>query len=628
MPHSTGGVGSSGNGLHWLQTLVQPQLLKGQRKLSPVLLPLNERLERHSSLAGPVLFLAVFVAYSGSLANGFVYDDEPQILQNPFILNPHLWTRIFTGSAWSFLGAAFQTSFYRPVQFFSYWLIYRLAGPNPAAFHLFNLILYGATVWVVYRLGSELLQNALAAFVGALLWALHPLHVEAVAWISALPDVGFGFFYLLAFLLFLRAEKCMSARGGRHILAALVYFPALFFKEMALSFPLMLLAYWFFLGAKDSWVNRLVRWLPYVGAVVCYAAVRSAMLGHLIGTPHLWKGSSRVVGAAAGLLGEHTRLYFWPTHLNVFRTFEVEPSLHSPWLWVTLLGLSAMLWVRKREPIVSFLVVWWPVGLLPALDIRQLSFPLLAERFSYLPSVGLCLAISFLALSWLPRRLSYVYAPRFVLPGLALVTVLWTIQTARAIPNWRDNETLAHYSMKQSPNAALLHVIHGVVLQYQAGDLDGATREFETAFRLNQNSVRPLPTVTYDCYLYLGQIAYQRGHADEAVRYFEKAVSVLHNYSPAYDSLGSVYFPRREYAKASQYFVQAVKVNPQDLTGRFYLGTCWMKLGKYREAAEQFRAAREVDPIYWQAYEAEARALDAAGDPAAAAQVRGLARKR
>ncbi len=588
----------------------------------------NERLEKHSGLAGAVLFFVAFVAYSGSLSNGFVYDDEPQIMQNPFILNPHLWLRIFTGSAWSFLGAAFQTSFYRPLQFFSYWLIYRLTGPNPAAFHLFNLLLYAATVWVVFRLGSELLKSALAAFVGALLWALHPLHVEAVAWISALPDVGFGFLYLLAFLLFLRAEKAARGRALRHILAALVYLSSLFFKEMALSFPLMLLAYWFFLGAKASWLNRLVRWLPYVGAVACYATVRSSVLGRLSGPPHLWKVSWRVLDAAAGLLGEHTRLFFWPTHLNVFRTFDVEPSLHSPWMWITLLSLAAMLWVRKREPNLSFLVIWWPLGLLPALDIRQLSFPLLADRFSYLPSVGLCLATSYLALSWLPRRVPSVYVPRLVLPGMAAVMFLWTVQTARAIPNWRDNETLAHYSIKQSPNAALLHVIHGVVLLYQHGDFEGAAKEFDTAFRLNQASVRPLPTVTYDCYLYLGQIAYQKGRSEEAVRYFEKAVSVLHNYSPAYDSLGTVYFPRGDYARASHYFVQAVKVNPQDLAGRFYLGTCWMKLGKYREAAEQFRAAREVDPIYWQAYEAEARALEAEGDSAGAAQVRALARKR
>jgi len=93
----------------------------------------------------------------------------------------------------------------------------------------------------------------------------------------------------------------------------------------------------------------------------------------------------------------------------------------------------------------------------------------------------------------------------------------------------------------------------------------------------------------------------------------------------AYLCLGSIFFPRQEYAKAAQYFQRAVQANPYDLNARFYLGTCWMKLGKFGAAEEQFRAAREVDPTYLQAFEAEARALEAAGDSAGAAKVRALA---
>src|SRR5579863_497887 len=160
----------------------------------------NERLRQYPRLAAAVLVLVTFAAYGGSLANTFVYDDEYQVLQNPFVVNPHLWRRIFTGSVWSFRGAI-GDNFYRPLQIFSYWLLYRVAGPDPAAFHLAQLLLYCVTVWLVYRLGAKLLRSELAAFAGALLWALHPLHVEAVAWIGGWPEVGFGLFYVLGFLL-------------------------------------------------------------------------------------------------------------------------------------------------------------------------------------------------------------------------------------------------------------------------------------------------------------------------------------------------------------------------------------------------------------------------------------------
>jgi tetratricopeptide (TPR) repeat protein len=216
---------------------------------------------------------------------------------------------------------------------------------------------------------------------------------------------------------------------------------------------------------------------------------------------------------------------------------------------------------------------------------------------------------------------------RVALPALGLLMFFYAAQTVRAIPNWHDNQALADYSMRVSPQAALLHVIQALVLQYHNGDWDGAAREYQTALRLNASSVRPLAKVTYDCYIGLGQIALARGQTEEAREYFEKAIRISPNDSPAYDALGAVSFPRGDYARAAEYFSQAVRVNPQDVSAHFYLGTCWMKLGKHREAAEQFRAGREMDPSFRQAYEAEARALEAAGDAAGAARVRALATK-
>ena len=170
----------------------------------------NEYVKNHSYAAGAALALVAAVVFSGVLSNGLVYDDGKQLLENPFVRNPHLWWRIFTGSVWSFLGAAAETNFYCPLHIFSYWLIWRVAGPNPAAYHFFQWTLYMATGLVVFQIGRELLGNDLAAFAGSLLWLLHPLHVEAVAWIASVPEMGCGFFYLLAFLLFLRAEKAGS----------------------------------------------------------------------------------------------------------------------------------------------------------------------------------------------------------------------------------------------------------------------------------------------------------------------------------------------------------------------------------------------------------------------------------
>jgi len=579
----------------------------------------------HSYAAGALLALAAAVVFSGVLSNGFVYDDGRQLLENPFVRNTHLWWRIFTGSVWSFLGAAAETNFYRPLHIFSYWLIWRIAGPNPAAYHFFQWILYMATGLVVFQIGREILENDCTAFAGSLLWLLHPLHVEAVAWIASVPDMGCGFFYLLAFWLFLRAEKAGTWRLTRHALAALAYLPALFFKEAAFSFPLLLIAYWFFFSdAVGTWRGRAACWAMYAGAAVIYSAARVAALGHFSRARHLWKIQPKIIAAAMGLLGQHAKLFFWPVHLNVFHVFDPGPSLRSPWPWLTLLALVVAGALRKRQKVLGFLVVWWAVTLLPCLDVRQLSFPLLAERFSYLPSVGICLALAYLGLGLLPEQLPRVGLAPVVVPVLGLVICFWCFQDVRAVPNWRNNESLFGHSLNVAPDAGLVRIHHGLDLQFRERDLEGARKEFGTALRLNQASFHPLDDVAYDSYIGLGQIADLEGRHDEALAYFQEATRALPYHSFAYDILGTVYFPRGDYAKAAEYFARAVQVNPQDLSGRFYLGTCWMKLGQYRKAAEQFHAAGEIDPTYTQAYAAEAQALDGAGDARGAAEARKL----
>jgi Flp pilus assembly protein TadD/4-amino-4-deoxy-L-arabinose transferase-like glycosyltransferase len=580
---------------------------------------LNKRLAKHHLLAGAVLATAAFVVFSGSLANGFVYDDNPQILQNAFVQNPHLWKRIFEGSVWSFQGG--RTNFYRPLQFACYWILYRIGGPNPAVFHLLSLLLYAASVWLVYRLARELFKNDAIAFAGALLWALHPVHVEAVAWISGLPDVGFAFFTLFSIVCFLRGEQEIEKALLYHALSGLAFFIALLFKEMALSLPFLLLAYWYFLGKPESWPRRALRWLPYLAATLVYVVIRYHMLGYFTEGGHLWRISIRIVGAAFGLLGQDAKILLWPVHLNVFRMFYLVPSLLSLWPWITLALMAGTLWLRKREPCLAFLIAWWPVTLLPVLDIRQLSFPLLADRFLYFPSVGPCLALAYFLLRWLPRHATARnFAPAAA--GLLVFSMVFcTAQTLLAIPHWRDNDTLIHYSFRQAPDSPLLHMARGVVLEYEQGDLKGALREYNTARRLNQASPWPL-NLDHDYYLAVGRIALRQGNRTEAIEDFERAQRAAPGSSQPSDALGAVYFPQGDYATAAKFFAQSVKVNPQDSTARFYLGTCWMKLGKYHNAAAEFHAAREIDPEYYQAYQSEAMALEAAGEPAAAEQVR------
>jgi Tfp pilus assembly protein PilF len=170
-------------------------------------------------------------------------------------------------------------------------------------------------------------------------------------------------------------------------------------------------------------------------------------------------------------------------------------------------------------------------------------------------------------------------------------------------------------------------MLRGALLQERDGKLEAAAEEYQLALKLNQASDRPLPGITAECNVLLGQVANDQGRTEEAIRNYNQALRAVPGYSLAYKGLGILYFPRGNYAQAKVYFQKAVELNPQEEESRFYLGTCYLKLGEPRRAAAQFRAARQVDSTYWEAYEAEARALEAAGDKAGARRVRALVLK-
>jgi protein O-mannosyl-transferase len=588
----------------------------------------NKHLRERPLIAASVLVLVTFAVYAPALANGFAFDDEQVIVQNPFVADPSWWRHIFSTPAWAFVGVKSWDNYYRPLQIFCYWSIWRVAGPNPGAYHLLQLILYAASVWLLYRVALELIGKETIAYAGALLWALHPLHVEAVAWAAALPDVGVGFFVLLALLLFLRAERDGHAFDARHVISAVCFGLALFFKENALSFPAIVVAYWFFLAKPERWIRRSLRLVPSVVALGVYVAIRLAVLGHFAAGANIFNVSRSVIGSALALLGAHLWLFVWPVKLSPARAFNWITWLHSPWPWLAVV-LIIVAWVfRKRTPLFAFFVFTWLLALTPCLDVRQITTPFAADRYSYLPTVGLSLAVAWLFLAQLPKfRLPRIPA-QAAAATLAVVAVLWTISTEAAIPHWRNSQALMDYGMKADANAAAPHIYNGIDLQYRIGDIEGAEREYRTAIRVDESNRPLIIPVICQAKLGLGQIANIEGRPEEALKYYAEVLRLCpdgHEAFAVYDALGSMAFVKGDYAGAAEQFRKAVKWGPVDVSGHYYLGTCEMKLGHPKEAAEQFHIVRQIDPTLRPAYEAEALALAASGDPAGAARVRALA---
>lgn len=576
-----------------------------------------------------VLGLLVAIVFGPAVNTGFYYvDDDQQIFNNPFVRNAEMWPRIFSGSVWSFEGAGGHTNFYRPLQLFSYWLIYRVAGPNPVAYHLANLALYLACAVLVFRIGQRLLPSTTAALAAAVLWSVHPLHVEPAVWCSALPDVGATLFSLWGFLLFVKAEQQPAAGRRQFALAALAYLPAPFFKESALTLVALPLLYVWLMGRPRGWRTRAAQWLPFLIAAGLYLAARVLALGHVTAGRPMWQVTSREFAAAFGLLGDHWKLFWWPHPVGMFREFDLAASLASPWPWTALAAVAVAFFVRRRAPLFALGMGWWLLTLSLVLDYRQLSFPLVADRFSLTPSVGLVLALVWLLLVWMPQRMSRPHVARGVVKaalGLsAVVAVSWSVVVARTLPRWqaRAYPDWVQAELKIFPESAILHKYWAGVLYFHQRDFDAALREYQIASDLNRRSLRPMEMFEYDILLARGKVAMHRGQTEEGLAHYEAARRYMPRQPMAYLYLGAHYFVRGDYARAAEYFEPAARVRPLEPGTRIYLANCWMKLGRNADAAAEFRAAFTADRELTDALKYEAQAHEAAGNAAAAARVR------
>ncbi len=145
------------------------------------------------------MFLLAVACYGNTLMNGFVYDDDQQILLNPYIKSWHYLPQIFTTTVWSFVGAAGATNYYRPMMTFTFLVLWQTFGDLPFGYHLFNIVLNALVVLAVYYAGRELFRDRSIAAIAAFLFAVHPIHTETVCWIAAVPDLEATLFLLVAF---------------------------------------------------------------------------------------------------------------------------------------------------------------------------------------------------------------------------------------------------------------------------------------------------------------------------------------------------------------------------------------------------------------------------------------------
>ncbi len=561
-----------------------------------------------SVLWAMLLVAMTLVAYIPAMRGGYVWDDDAHVLANITLRDVEGLGRIW-GALWADETYYPITTQYYPMVFTSFWVEYHLWGLHPLGYHVTNVLLHAVNavlLWFVLRRLS-----VPGAWLAAAIFALHPVHVESVAWITERKNVLSAAFYLSAMLAYLRfnlpGDTTASGHAGDtrgvqwrfYVLAVILYLLALLSKTVTCSLPAaLLLLIW--------WKRDRLSWRDIVPLLPLFAA------GAALGLATVWMERTQV-----GAMGEEWSLPFigrclvagrvlwfyagklvWPHELIfIYPRWVVDVASWPQWLFpLAALVVMVLLWLRRRQigkgPLVAVLV--FAGTLTPALgffNVYPMLFSYVADHFQYLASIGLIALFSAgvvrVSARLGPRRKA-VGIPTSAILLAALGGLVWNRGYA-----YQDAETLWRDTIDRNPSAWIAHLNLGMILDAR-DQVDLAMAHYKRVLHLK----RDYP----DALNLLGAALVKKGRATEAIPHFVKALETWPGYAEAYNNFGKALFQLGKFDEAVDKHATAVRLRPDSAEARRDLAAALIKQGNVKEAIGQLTEALRQDPSHVQAH--------------------------
>ena len=536
-----------------------------------------------------ILLLIGFIVYLNVLPNGFVWDDEEQVVNNLMIQSFSNLPQIFKGSTFQTGGAGGLSGiYYKPLMSLSFMFNYGIWKLNAFGYHLFQISLHLCNSVLIFLLLKNLfkkIQNGqIWAFLASLIFLVHPANVEAVGYISATQDVLYAFFGLLALnFVFWRFNK--SGIEGS-IMGSLLFFSLLSKEAGIVVIPIgVLLCFWF---ARE----KLIVWLMSGGgALMAYFLLR-------FGVAQVFLGSSSVVPMGQASLFErlmtipymffsYLRIFFFPKDLFTAQHLVIqEMGDYRFWLYLLLvlgfiLGLAFVAW-KKKDRLFTFLFFWFLLSIGLVLNLFPLDMTL-AERWFYLPMIGLLGMMVFLLNKGIKK---FVWLEKIVLPALLVIILFLSLRTIIRANDWRNGLTLFSHDVQYAPDSFDLNNNLGVEL-FRAGNQEEAKPYFERSIELEPKWWTP--------YNNLGVIYEREGDLKKARELYEKAIE-NGNYFLAHENLAFIVLKEEESEEAMKIINQSLAVLPYNLRLWTALTLVYYKDGQFEKAEELARKLYSSSP--------------------------------
>jgi Flp pilus assembly protein TadD len=553
------------------------------------------------------------LAYLPALSAGFIWDDDGYVQ-----LNQTLRSGVGLWRIWTELGA---TQDYYPLTFTTFWAEYQVWGLLPAGYHLNNVLLHGANVVLLWRLLGRL--NVPGALLTAAIFAVHPVHVESVAWITERKNVLSGLLIALSVHAFVsfqgfdNTERTPRNRWMFFVASVGLFFLALLGKTFVVTLPFLLpvITWWQRgrLGARDFLLT-----IPYfvVAVPLFYVTTLEGANFGGAGAPlfaasdELWKFSlgerfilaGRCIWFYAGKLVYPADLSFvyprWDIHHHAWWHFLFPVTAFS--VPIVIAGMTKR-W--GRGPLAAVLVFGLSLG--PAsgfLNFYFQRYSFVADHLQYVASIGLITL--FAALATILFR-QWPAIPRWIpatLACLLLVVLGWL--TWRQSLIYKNLETLWRDTLRKNPDSEMVHTNLGLLLRNE-DRLDEAMQHFERALELNPSDATPLSNVAI--------VLMRQGKLPEAIEKFRLAREMDPRHVEACTNLGVALYAMGKVQEALPYLEEAVKLKPRHAMAHFNLASVLQERGELTRAASEYDTVLKLDPDIWAAHHNLAAILHSQG---------------
>jgi len=531
--------------------------------------------------------MAAALVYAPTLGYDLVWDDLILIRDRLHLytlanLGPLLFSDLFSGGEWG------ESSFFRPFVVLTYFLDLKLWGLNPAGFHLTNVVAHALTAAAVVRLAARVTGSRAASVVAGLVFALHPVHTETVAFVSCRTDLFATLFTVLAVLAYARWRESGAARDGIASVAAFAL--AVASKEVAVVVPALLLLYDACvlrdLRASASWRGAMRRMTPYVAVVVAYVVLRRLALSTFVMAPAApWADPVTRVLTTLKMAAWYVWLAIVPLPTNL--SYEVALDTLVPgarwWLAMAALALLAALSAvaMARWPATGFAAAWFWVSLVPMLGASLLPTrkPLLSDHFMYLPMVGVALLWA-AGTAGLARKRSGMIALALVLSAYAGLT-LWRSE------DWRDEYRLTARAVETSPDAVQPR-LNLAINQLQLGQVAAARANLEVAAKRAPDDAVILAA--------LGLADAALGDRERGLARARRAETLGGSNTIVLNYVAEVYGQTGDLGRAADVLERSLRLRPEQVSATMTLATVRSLMGQYDlalAAAERGAALNE-----------------------------------